>query len=84
MKRSGRGTERYEKPCEKFHIDIPGYDTFGFDVIDARARRIATGLPWSGSARQVKRKKYSFPDLANLPNKAASILLTYNINRATA
>jgi acetyl-CoA synthetase len=39
MKKSGHGTDSYEKMCEKFSIDVPEYYNFGFDVIDVWAKK---------------------------------------------
>jgi hypothetical protein len=34
-KKSGHGTDSYEKMCEKFSIDVPEYYKFGFGVTKA-------------------------------------------------
>jgi acetyl-CoA synthetase len=39
MKKNGYGTDRYEQMCESLAIDIPEYYNFGFDVVDAWAKK---------------------------------------------
>jgi len=42
MDRSGHGTDSYDTMCEEFSIEVPEYFNFGFDVIDAWAKKTAT------------------------------------------
>ena len=81
MKKSGSSTGSYEKMCETFSIEVPEYYNFGFDVIDAWAKKDRNKLAMIWVNQQGDEKKYSFLDLANLSNQAANILLKYGINK---
>jgi acetyl-CoA synthetase len=81
MNRSGHGTDRYDAMCEHFSIEVPEYFNFGFDVIDAWAKKDRNKLAMIWVNQQGEEKKFSFLDLSNLSNKAANILLKYNINK---
>ena len=81
MKKTGHVADRYEKMCETFAIDVPEYYNFGFDVIDAWAKKDRNKLAMIWVNQDGEEKKYSFLDLANLSNKAANILLKYGINK---
>ena len=81
MKKSGHGTESYEQMCEKFSIEFRNIYNFGFDVIDAWAKKDRNKLAMIWVNQEGEEKKYSFLDLANLSNQAANILLKYEINK---
>jgi acetyl-CoA synthetase len=81
MRKSGHGTDSYDTMYEKFSIDVPEYYNFGFDVIDAWAKKDRNKLAMIWVNQQGKEEKFSFLDLSNLSNKAANILLKYNINK---
>lgn len=65
---------------EIFHWD-PRILQFRFDVIDAWAGKDRNKLAMIWVNQQGEEKKFSFLDLSNLSNKAANILLKYNINK---
>ncbi|WP_321508612.1 AMP-binding protein [uncultured Methanoregula sp.] len=81
MKKSGSSTGSYEKMCETFTIDVPEYYNFGFDVIDAWAKKDRNKLAMIWVDQHGGEKKYSFLDLKNLSNQAANVLLKYGINK---
>lgn len=39
MKKTVPGIDSYEKMCKTFSIEVPEFYNFGFDVIDAWARK---------------------------------------------
>ena len=79
MKKTVHGTDSYDRMCERFAIDVPEYYNFGFDVIDAWAKKDRNKLAMIWVNQQGEERKYSFLDLKNLSNKAANILLKYGI-----
>jgi len=74
MKKSGPVTDSYEKMCGKFSIETPKYYNFGFDVIDAWAKKDCNKLAMIWVNQQGEEKKFSFLDLSSLSKKAANIL----------
>ena len=81
MGEHGHNMEDYEGTRETFTITVPEYYNFGFDVIDAWAKRDRNKLAMIWVGQQGEEKKYSFLDLANLSNQAANVLLKYGINK---
>jgi acetyl-CoA synthetase len=73
--------ENYEEIRRTFTIAIPEYYNFGFDVIDAWARKDRNKLAMIWVSQLGEERKYSFLDLANLSNQAANVLLKYGINK---
>ncbi|MHB8163715.1 MAG: AMP-binding protein, partial [Methanoregula sp.] len=73
--------ESYEDMCAHFSIEVPEFYNFGFDVIDAWAKKDRNKLAMIWVNQQGEEKKYSYLDLANLSNQAANILLKYGINK---
>ena len=81
MGEHGHNMEDYEGTRETFTITVPEYYNFGFDVIDAWAKRDRNKLAMIWVGQQGEEKKYSFLNLANLSNQAANVLLKYGINK---
>jgi acetyl-CoA synthetase len=81
MKKSGHTPDSYDTMCKDFSIDVPEYFNFGFDVIDAWAKKDRNKLAMIWVNQNGEEKKFSFLDISNLSNKAANILLKYNINK---
>ncbi|GAB6284788.1 MAG: acyl--CoA ligase [Methanoregula sp.] len=71
----------YDSTRQQFKIDVPEYYNFGFDVIDAWAKKDRNKLAMIWVNQKGDEKKYSFLDLANLSNQAANVLLKYGINK---
>jgi len=71
----------YDSTRQQFKIDVPEYYNFGFDVIDAWAKKDRNKLAMIWVNQKGDVKKYSFLDLANLSNQAANVLLKYGINK---
>ena len=73
--------DEYEDMLRTFSIEVPEYYNFGFDVIDAWARKDRNKLAMIWVDQQGNEKKYSFLDISNMSNQAANILLKYGINK---
>jgi acyl-coenzyme A synthetase/AMP-(fatty) acid ligase len=65
---------------KKFPCTFPN-SNFGFDVIDTWVKKGRNKLAMICVNQKDEEKKYSFPDLSNLLNKATSILVKYNIHK---
>ncbi|NYT05960.1 MAG: AMP-binding protein [Methanomicrobiales archaeon] len=73
--------QNYEDCCARFSIEVPEHFNFGFDVIDAWAKKDRNKLAMIWVDQEGKEKKFSFRDLKNLSNEAANILLKYGIQK---
>ncbi len=71
----------YAETKKTFRIDVPEYFNFGYDVIDAWAKKDRNKLALIWVSQNGEEKKYTFKDLSNLSNQAANVLLKYGINK---
>ena len=71
----------YEDLCANFTIDVPEYYNFGFDVIDAWAKKDRNKLAMIWVDQQGNEKKYTFFDLMRLSNQAVNMCLKYGIKK---
>ncbi|KUG20773.1 MAG: AMP-binding protein [Methanomicrobiaceae archaeon] len=71
----------YDELYAQFSIDVPEYYNFGFDVIDAWAKKDRNKLAMIWTNQQGDEKKYTFYDLMRQSNQAANILLKYGIKK---
>ena len=71
----------YDEAYANFRIEVPEHYNFGFDVIDAWARRDRNKLAMIWTDQQGGERKYTFWDLMSLSNAAANILLNYGIHK---
>jgi len=71
----------YEDLCANFKIDVPEYYNFGFDVIDAWAKKDRNKLAMIWTDQKGNEKKYTFYDLMRLSNQAVNICLKYGIKK---
>ncbi len=71
----------YDEAFRTFSIDVPEYFNFGYDVIDAWAKKDRNKLAMIWVNQEGDEKKYTFRDLMNHSNQAANILLKFGINK---
>ncbi len=71
----------YEETYKNFSSDVPEYYNFGFDVIDAYARKDRNKLAMIWVNQEGEEKTYTFRQLMNLSNQAANMLLKYGIKK---
>ena len=71
----------YEELCANFKIDVPEYYNFGFDVIDAWAKKDRNRLAMIWTDQKGNEKKYTFFDLMRLSNQAVNICIKYGIKK---
>ena len=71
----------YEDLCANFTIDVPEFYNFGFDVIDAWAKKDRNKLAMIWVDQQGNEKKYTFFDLMRLSNQAVNMCLKYGIKK---
>ncbi len=71
----------YEDLCANFTIDVPEYYNFGFDVIDAWAKKDRNKLAMIWTDQKGNEKKYTFFDLMRLSNQAVNICIKYGIKK---
>jgi len=71
----------YEELCANFRIDVPEYYNFGFDVVDAWAKKDRNKLAMIWVDQKGNEKKYTFFDMMRLSNQAVNICLKYGIKK---
>jgi len=71
----------YEDLRENFKIDVPEYYNFGFDAIDAWAKKDRNKLAMIWVDQKGNEKKYTFFDLMRLSNQAVNICIKYGIKK---
>lgn len=71
----------YEDLCANFKIDVPEYYNFGFDVIDAWAKKDRNRLAMIWTDQKGDERKYTFFDLMRLSNQAVNICIKYGIKK---
>jgi acetyl-CoA synthetase len=71
----------YEDLCANFTIDVPEFYNFGFDVIDAWAKKDRNKLAMIWTDQKGNEKKFTFFDLMRLSNQAVNICLKYGIKK---
>jgi acetyl-CoA synthetase len=81
MSEDNYNMENYDESRRIFAITVPEYYNFGFNVIDAWAKKDRNKLAMIWVSQQGEERKFSFLDLANLSNQAANVLLKYGINK---
>ena len=67
----------YEETYRSFSIDTPEYFNFGFDVIDAWAKKDRNKLAMIWLDQKGNEKKYTFRDLSRLSNQVANMFIKY-------
>ncbi len=71
----------YEDLRANFKIDVPEYYNFGFDAIDAWAKKDRNKLAMIWVDQQGREKKYTFFDLMRLSNQAVNMCIKYGIKK---
>ncbi len=69
----------YETTYRNFRIDVPEYFNFGFDVIDAWAKKDRNKLAMVWVDQQGNEKKFTFWDLSRLSNQIVNMLIKYGV-----
>jgi acetyl-CoA synthetase len=67
----------YDETYANFRIDVPEYFNFGFDVIDAWAKKDRNKLAMIWVNQKGEDKKFTFRDLSNLSNQVANMFIKY-------
>ena len=93
--RSTRSTERehrsegfvphnmmdYEETYSTFSIAVPEYYNFGFDVVDAWAKKDRNKLAMIWTNQEGKEKYYTFRQMMNLSNQIANMMFKQHIGK---
>lgn len=71
----------YDELYENFHITVPDFFNFGFDVVDAWSKidRNKIAMIWANQTGD--EKTFTFRDLKNRSNEAANMLLKYGVKK---
>jgi len=71
----------YDEFSSKFAIKVPEYYNFGFDVIDAWAKKDRNKLAMIWTDQNGAEEKFTFYDLMRKSNQVANIFLKYGIKK---
>jgi len=71
----------YDQTYKNFHIDVPEYFNFGFDVIDAWANKDRNKLAMIWLNQEGVEKKFTFWDLMRMSNQIVNMFVKYGINK---
>jgi acetyl-CoA synthetase len=71
----------YQETYNNFHIDVPEFFNFGFDVIDAWANIDRNKLAMIWVNQEGKEEKFTFWDLMRLSNQIVNIMIKYGVNK---
>ena len=71
----------YDAMYRDFKIDVPEYFNFGFDVIDAWAKKDRNKIAMVWLNQQGEEKKFTFWDLMRLSNQVVNMLIKYGVNK---
>jgi acetyl-CoA synthetase len=71
----------YDETFRNFHIEVPEYFNFGFDVIDAWANQDRNKLAMIWVNQDGIEEKFTFWDLMRLSNQIVNIMIKYGVNK---
>lgn len=71
----------YDTLYRDFRINVPEYFNFGFDVVDAWAKKDRNKLAMIWVNQQGVEKKFTFWDLMRLSNQVVNMLIKYGVNK---
>ncbi|KQC04927.1 MAG: acyl-CoA synthetase [Methanoculleus sp. SDB] len=71
----------YETTYRDFRIDVPEFFNFGFDVIDAWAKKDRNKLAMIWTDQQGGEKKFTFRELSRLSNQIVNMFIKYRITK---
>jgi len=75
----GANIGNYDATYQSFRIEVPEYFNFGFDVIDAWAKKDRNKLAMVWVDQQGNEKKFTFWDLSRLSNQIVNMLIKYGV-----
>ena len=79
--RTDHNMREYEETYRSFNIEVPEYFNFGFDVIDAWARKDRNKLAMIWVNQDGEEKKFTFWDLMRLSNQIVNMMIKYGVNK---
>jgi acetyl-CoA synthetase len=71
----------YDSMYLSFNIDVPEYFNFGFDVVDAWAKKDRNKLAMIWVNQDGDERKYTFWDLMRLSNQIVNMMIKFGLNK---
>lgn len=71
----------YDRVYRTFKIDVPEYFNFGFDVIDAWAKKDRNKIAMIWVNQKGEEKKFTFFEMSRLSNQVANMFIKYGIKK---
>ncbi|HWQ68137.1 MAG TPA: AMP-binding protein [Methanospirillum sp.] len=73
--------QNYEETYRNFRIEIPEYFNFGFDVVDAWAKKDRNKIAMIWTNQQGAEEIYTFRDISRRSNQIVNMLIKYKIGK---
>ena len=73
--------QNYEETYRNFRVDAPEYFNFGFDVVDAWARKDRNKLAMVWTNQAGEEHFFTFRDISRRSNQIVNMLIKYKINK---
>ncbi len=73
--------QNYEETYRNFKIEVPEYFNFGFDVVDAWARKDRNKIAMVWTNQQGDEKLFTFRDISKRSNEIVNMMIKYKIGK---
>ena len=73
--------QNYEETYRNFKIEVPEYFNFGFDVVDAWARKDRNKIAMVWTNQQGDEKFFTFRDISRRSNEIVNMMIKYKIGK---
>ena len=73
--------QNYEETYRNFRIEVPEYFNFGFDVVDAWAKKDRNKIAMIWTNQQGAEQIYTFRDISRRSNQIVNMLIKYKIGK---
>jgi acetyl-CoA synthetase len=73
--------QNYEETYRNFKIEVPEYFNFGFDVVDAWARKDRNKIAMVWTNQQGDEKFFTFRDISKRSNEIVNMMIKYKIGK---
>ena len=73
--------QNYEETCRNFRIEVPEYFNFGFDVVDAWAKKDRNKIAMIWTNQQGAEHIFTFREISQRSNQIVNMLIKYKIGK---
>lgn len=79
--KSRHNMQNYDETYRNFKIEVPDYFNFGFDVVDAWAKKDRNKLAMVWTNQEGEEKFFTFRDISRRSNEILNIMIKYKISK---